>query len=290
MIGIKRPLGIFRKKRYEYLKNKKNIKTNTINSSPNLTNEISSKFFPAFDWKKIGLRLLFLIVSSIWFAIFPVYIFAIYMYEKGFFSYDFFIDGAIGLKSFFLTSAILTFIISGYLFGFIVQARYLYVRYLTTGRLTLSDRFGLWVFLLLAFFFHFIIMMKGFSENRPQIYISFTALALIICTYVSTFITFKKEDGITNWIPSAVFIFTTFTIPLFNHSNVADMIDIGLKKFSVGTGKRVAIYDKDSEKPFIEGKLLLWAPEFIYIEKIGRQGSELHAYPTKAATHIVIKR
>lgn len=296
---MKKVIGLFRKKRYEYLKNKKALKNkmhnkkateNIIDSSSNLIDELNSKFLLALNWKKIGLRLLFLIVSSVWFAVFPVYIFAIYMYEKGFFSYDFFIDGTIGLKSFFFVSAILTFIVSGYLFGFIVQARYLYVKYITTGRLTLSDRIALWSFLLLSLIFHLIIMIKAFGENKPQIYLSFTVMALIICIYASTFFTFKKEDGITNWIPSAAFIFATFTLPLFNHSNVAYMIDIGLKKFNVGAGKKVAIYDKDSEKPFVEGKLLFWAPEFIYLERSGRQGLELHAYPTKTATHIVVER
>ncbi|KVP36552.1 hypothetical protein [Burkholderia ubonensis] len=68
---------------------------------------------------EIGVRALGVMASLTFFYYFPMFVFITYMGHKGFFSYDMFSAGRIGLDSFYMASEMLTIVLSLYLAGFL---------------------------------------------------------------------------------------------------------------------------------------------------------------------------
>lgn len=293
---ISKPFGCIRKSRLNYLKSVKRETLRNGDSSISIVDSLPipgglpwSQLLKSIDWKKLGLRIIFFLVSSAWFAVFPVYLFVIYMYERGFFSYEFFIDGVFGLKSFFLTIAILIVIISVYLYGFLVLSRWIYISYVMSGKFPWKIRFLLWTSLALAGFFHLWLLSVSLALDNPDLYVTFSTISFALASYACSFIRKSKSEGATNWIPSAVFLFVSFSLPFFNPDRVAMAMETGLRKFNVGAGKPVVIFDNEN-KEIVKGSLLLWAPEFVYIES-SKEGKKLiHAYPTKYGAHVVVEQ
>jgi len=293
---ISKPFGCIRKSRLNYLKNINGETRQDGDSFHSIVNKIPTsdglpwtQLLKSINWKKLGLRIIFFLVSSAWFAVFPVYLFVLYMYERGFFSYEFFIDGIFGLKAFFLTIAILIVIISVYLYGFLVLSRWTYISYVKSGKLSWDIRILFWISLAVAGFFHLWLFSMSLALDNPHLYASFTTMAFILALYACSFIRKSKREGATNWIPSAVFLFVSFSLPIFNTDSVAIALETGLKNFNVGGGKPVVVFDNES-KETVKGSLLLWAPEFVYIES-SKEGKRLiHAYPTKYGAHVVVEQ
>lgn len=284
------PLPILRKQRMKYLKTVRRRSNNT----PIARNRFLMEHFPAIkknhflyfllnrDFKPIGIRLLMFIVSGVWFAIFPIYLFVIYMYERGFFSYEFFTAGVFGLKSFFLVMLLLMLFISIHLYGFLLIGRVLCVDYIKSGKLSVRYRLLFWLCVAVGAFFHLWLL----SINKPKLFSVLLASSLILILYFCTFIKINKVDGVVSWVPSAVFLFVSISLPFFNTANVAEAVEIGLRKFSVGPGKVVSVFDKSDTEAVAIGELLLWSPEFVYFVD---EQKKLHAYPTKNGTHIVVE-
>ncbi|NRB39806.1 MAG: hypothetical protein HRU20_15290 [Pseudomonadales bacterium] len=124
-----------------------------------------------------------------------------------------------------------------------------------------------------------------FSINKPNLFSTLLASSLILTLYFCTFIKLNKVDGVVSWIPSALFLFVSISLPFLNTANVTEAVEIGLRKFSVGPGKIVTVFDKSNADVIASGNLLLWSPEFVYFKD---EEGKLHAYPTKNGTHIVI--
>ncbi len=293
---ISKPFGCIRKSRLNYLKNfngdtrqDAEYFNSIVDKFPNSGGLPWAQLIKSIDWKKFGLRLIFFLVSSAWFAVFPVYLFVLYMYERGFFSYEFFIEGVFGLKAFFLTMVILIVMISVYLYGFLVLSRWAYISYVKSGKLSWDIRVVLWISLALAGFFHLWLFSISLALDNPSLYASFTTMAFILASYACSFIKKSKREGATNWIPSAVFLFVSFSLPIFNTDSVAMALETGLKNFNVGGGKSVVVFDNEN-KETVKGSLLLWAPEFVYIES-SKEGKRLiHAYPTKYGAHVMVEQ
>lgn len=287
------PLPILRKKRMAYLKKTRGNRSNT----PVAHNEILMKQFPSIkknpflylffnrDFKLIGMRILMLIVTGTWFAVFPVYLFVIYMYEMEFFSYEFFTVGVFGLKSFFLVMLLLIVVLSLYLYGFLLVGRFFYVDYVKSGKFSIGSRLVFWLVVVVGAFFHALLFFTAVSADKLSLFYTLLASSLILILYFCTFIKLNRVDGVVNWIPSAVFLFVSMSLPFLNTSNVAEAVEIGLRKFSVGPGKMVTVFDKSNTDVIASGNLLLWSPEFVYFKD---EKDKLHAYPTKNGTHIVV--
>lgn len=244
-------------------------------------------FFLNRDFKPIGIRVLMFIVSGIWFAVFPVYLFVIFMYERGFFSYEFFTAGVFGLKSFFLVMLLLIVMLSFYLYGFLILGRMLVVDYIKNKNFPIGSRLTFWLFVVVALFFHIWLFALTSSIGKSNLFYTLLTSSFILVLYFCTFIRVNKSDGVVNWVPSAVFIFVSMSLPFFNTANVADAVELGLKKFSVGPGNIVKVFDKSDTNMIASGHLLLWSPEFIYFKDIE---NKLHAYPTKNGTHVVVEK
>lgn len=244
-------------------------------------------FFLNRDFKPIGMRVLMFIVSGIWFAIFPVYLFVIFMYERGFFSYEFFTAGVFGLKSFFLVMLLLIVMLSFYLYGFLILGRMLVVDYIKNKSFPIGSRITFWFVVAVGLSFHAWLFVLTSSIGKSNLFYTFLTSSFILVLYFCTFIRVNKSDGVVNWIPSAAFIFVSMSLPFFNTANVADAVEMGLKKFSVGPGNIVKVFDKSNTNMIASGHLLLWSPEFVYFnDKEGK----LHAYPTKNGTHVVVEK
>ncbi len=290
---------VIKDKREKYLKEEDELRLRSVgpptreeifSSFPYIDNIVFQKIATSINWQKLSMRFLCLIISSIWFSVFPVYLFVIYMYEKGFFSYEFFVDGVVGLKSFFFAAAIVTVLLSFYLFGFILVAKNIYVDYVKTGAFSWAARFALWASFALAAFIHYLLFFLSLSYDDLVVYKANVVMAFVIILYVSSFIIVRKSESATNWIPSAAFLFVSFSLPLFSMDSVAKVIDAGLRKFNVGADKEVKIYEGSNNNLIASGKVLFWSPDFIYFTSQDGENNYLHAYPTKNGTHIVVER
>ena len=228
-----------------------------------------------------------LIISGIWFAIYPVYLFVIFMYEKGFFSYEFFTEGVFGLKSFFLVMLLLIVVLSFYLYGFLILGRMLIVGYIRNESFSVGYRLAFWLAVGVAFFFHALLFVRTSSIGKTNLFYTLLTSSFILILYFCSFIRVNKSEGVVNWAPSAMFIFVSMSLPFFNTANVADAVEIGLKKFRVGPGQTVKVFDKSDSDVIASGYLLLWSPEFVYFND---DTGKLHAYPTKSGTHVVIEK
>ena len=69
------------------------------------------------------------LIIAAWIGFIPIYLFIIYMHEKAFFSYDFFVEGFFGMTVFIVVTAIALTLMSYVLFGFLI-----------TGKLGLIDK------------------------------------------------------------------------------------------------------------------------------------------------------
>lgn len=293
--ALRKPLPLLKSMRKNYIKkveeqSKEDPKVHNkalMEQFPSIGKNPLLYFFLNRDFKPIGMRILMFIISGIWFAVFPVYLFVIFMYEKGFFSYEFFTAGVFGLKSFFLVMLLLIVMLSFYLYGFLILGRMLVVDYIKNECFPIGSRLVFWLFVSVALFFHGWLYFLTFSIGKTNLFYTLLTSSFILILYFCSFIRVNKSEGVVNWIPSAMFIFVSMSLPFFNTANVADAVEIGLKKFSVGPGQTVKVFDKSSSDAIASGHLLLWSPEFVYFND---DAGKLHAYPTKNGTHVVIEK
>lgn len=286
------PIKLMRKKYLKRLRKQKKEEPKTRNNAlmeqfPSIRKKPLLYFFLNRDFKPAGMRILMLIISAIWFAIFPIYIFVIFMYEKGFFSYEFFTTGVFGLKSFFLVMMLFIIMISIYLYGFLILGRLLIIDYIKNKSFPIISRLIFWTFVVLAIVFHLWLFRLTSIIGKTNLFYTLLASSFILVLYFCSFIRVNKSDSVVNWVPSAAFIFVSISLPFFNTSNVAAAVEIGLKKFSVGPGQKVTVFDKSNTEAIASGHLLLWSPEFVYFND---DTGKLHAYPTKHGTHLVIEK
>ncbi|MEN9864524.1 MAG: hypothetical protein RL748_114 [Pseudomonadota bacterium] len=228
---------------------------------PNTPPEISTTTLPT-----IGIRLLVSVLTGMWFAFFPIYLFVIYMLHEKFFSYDFFSDGVFGLKTFFFVLLIVLMALSFHLWGFLFLFKKACIEY-SKPQPNKYNKYWWWTYsmLIVSCGFHLLLLFAGTRENQGIRLISFSLLGFLFISIACSFVggnTFKK---MTDWKPPIFLIFISATIPAFNTEITADLISTALLGFNVGGGVHAKVFSTEHpEKVIHEGKLLLLTPNNAY--------------------------
>jgi hypothetical protein len=243
MAGVyaNRPFCFVRKIRFEYLRDQRAMRL-TKNSVGQETSQVAAKVgnkigsvLGFVDWQSVLMRIAIAFVAAAWVAVYPVYLFVIYMHERHFFSYDFFAHGVIGIKSFFLIIIVLLAFLSVFLWGWLLFAKYVLVKYVASGSLEFGDRV-LFLFLFsVAALFHF--MLWGMSlggSSGPELYVSWAVSSFIVAWYASTFVRLVSASVIFAWKPTAAFLGVTLALPIVFAQQTANVIEVGLRNFGVG--------------------------------------------------------
>lgn len=203
-------------------------------------------------------RILAFGISSVFFSIYPLYIFIVYMAANGFYAYEM-PDNFFSLRVFFLTTLITLALIGGFLLfslpGTITAYRKL-------GSVHLFKRIfkAIWenisllilnllVWLLLIFF----AFNSKDTSFPPALVVSFLLGLLFLLIFFAS--------GRTYFIALAVYVITAFFHPLLDQKTASSLLEIGLRKFNVG-GVDVEL-DADGKKTL--GHLVFLSPSYIYI-------------------------
>lgn len=221
----------------------------------------------------------FLLSSFLYTNLLPIMMFIIYMKQKSFFSYDFFMDGLFGLNVFyfFIVLTIILFIIflTSSLFFitevvtkisqrkkiikdkkvFLYFKRYLSLKYK-------SNMFSFFLFFSLNIFISYAFVTTYWNEAIMFSYFTYLALICAIITiHFSILIFAKAKIGLF----SLLITFTLITIIGIKYqTKTAGLVKHGLTIFG-SAGKEVEITLITNGKLKVKGEILLLSPDNIFI-------------------------
>ena len=193
-----------------------------------------------------------------------MYFAVLYMAERKFFSYEFLSEDAFGMKTLVISGVVLLFVVSLYLFGFLAVFRLAVSEGRKTGKFG-SNRWLTWVTLFVAILMHLLLFYGALSNGKPNLYLGTAAFAFFVCAYLSSFVGGTLRERLSNWLPTAMFIGITAFFPFVYRDVTADLVEIALRQFRVGGGIPVKITRLESQKPIVDGSLLLRTPKNVYV-------------------------
>jgi len=214
--------------------------------------------------KEIIYRVLSAILSSFLFTnILPIFMFIIYMKEKAFFSYDFFIGGLFGLNVFFFFTVLLILTFSLVVTSSLFFLTGIIIKKFKKIRLEKSD-FFLLIFSLLINILIIYIFIELSDKNKTKFqfdyFIFLSVLSTIISIHFAIVVHAKAKYSIFSLIFFFVLIVQIFVV---ESKKTADIVGYGLKLFNSGE-KYIEI--KNINNNFItSGEMLLLSPENVFI-------------------------
>ncbi|MFA5018463.1 MAG: hypothetical protein WC504_13010 [Methylobacter sp.] len=186
------------------------------------------------------------------------------MAERKFFSYEFLSDDATGMKTLVVSSAVFLSVVSLYLFGFLLVAKYAVSIAQNTGKYD-STRWLTWLCFGISIALHSAFFLTGLSVDKPNLVFDLSVFAFLTCAYLTSFIGGSLQQNLSNWLPTALFICCTAFFPFMYRDATADLLEIALRQFRVGGGIPVKVRKVDDQKLIVEGSLLLITPKNLYI-------------------------
>lgn len=212
----------------------------------------------AGNFNGLFFRILAFGVSSVFFSIYPLYIFIVYMAANGFYAYEM-PDNFFSLRVFFLTTLITLALIGGFLLfslpGTITTYRELgSVHWLKRIFKAIYENISLLIPNLLIW-----LLLIAFAFNSKDT--SFPPVLVVSLLLGLLFLLIFFASGRTYFIALAIYVTTAFFHPLLDQKTASLLLEIGLKKFNVG-GVDVEL-DADGNKML--GHLVFLSPSYIYI-------------------------
>lgn len=212
----------------------------------------------AHNFSGLIFRVLAFGVSSVFFSIYPLYIFLVYMAANGFYAYEM-PDNFFSLRVFFLTTLItlamvgglLLYCVPGIIRSYRKQPPSAWYKKLgkaiwENGGLVAGNAF-IWAFLIAL----------GFGAKDDAFLIGVVVSFLLGLLFLLIFF----ARGRTYFIALVIYVGFAFFHPLFDQQPASSLLEIGLRKFNVG-GVNVEL-DIDGKK--IPGHLVFLSPNYIYI-------------------------
>lgn len=217
----------------------------------------------------IVFRVLVSLVTGMWIAFFPIYLFIIYMLHEKFFSYDFFSDGVFGLKTFLFVLLVLLLVTAFYLWGFILLGKKACIEHSKPDPKNYNMyRWLTYLMLALSVFLHAFFFALGVETNHEARAYSFSFIGLAFSLAVASLIGANLLKKVINWAPSVIFVVLSATIPAINAEVTADLVRISLISFNVGGGVHAKVLSTDQRADIVyEGKLLLLTPNNAYFRE-----------------------
>ena len=211
------------------------------------------------------IRAVLYFITASWIAFYPAYLLLIHMKVEGFFSYDVFVNGLFGIKSFLFLVFILISISAVYLWGFVVIFR----------SAILNKSKSMWilggVFVLVSLMFHYMIFHGGLASGKPERIIWLSILGLVFAIAVSSYMSNPLKNIVSNWIAPVFGIVASATLPIANMQVASDIVKTGLENFNVGGSVKVSIHKVKNGDVIKSGMLLLLTPKYVYMRD-GKSG------------------
>ncbi len=230
------------------------------------------------------IRIVIFFISTAWFSFYPAYLFILYMYQRHFFSYDLFLEGFFGMRTFIFILLIIFVVLSFIQFGFIICFFAAIKNARNHGKIMKTDRVMFYLFFIFSVLFNYIFFLIFLTNNNLYDLSLLSALSFLICVFIASFIQGKTKSSLLNWTKPAFLILTTAFIPFVYIEQTTNSIDMTLRNFRVGGGIPVSIYRKSDNNLITDGKLLLHAPNITYI----RNENTLVTVPHNQDVKIVI--
>lgn len=228
---------------------------NLLSKRIQLTTEIET------DGYSLILRGFIYLITASWIAFYPTYLLLIHMKVEKFFSYDVFVDGIFGIKSFLFLVFMLITISALYMWGFIFVFRHA----------SISKSRSMWamgaILVVVSIIFHYIVFYSGLSSGKPERIIWLSVLGLIFAIAVSSYMANPLKNAISNWIAPLFAILASATLPVIFTEITSDIVKTGLENFRVGGSVEASVHRADNGKIIRSGKLLLITPQYIYLRE-----------------------
>jgi len=193
------------------------------------------------------------------------------MLHEKFFSYEFFSEGVFGLKTFLFVVLILMVVLAFYMWGFILTAKLGRIQHSKTGQYG-SYRWFTYGLFGTSVLLHFVLYDIGWRTDNLSRLPVVSVFGFVLMFAMSSFVGANIISKLSNWIPSAVFILASATIPVLDQEMTADLVGLGLANFNVGGGVTARVVRLDEKGTVVyEGKLLLLTPRNAYFRE-GKRG------------------
>ena len=210
-----------------------------------------------------GLLVSFIISS------YPIFVFLIYMWENGFYSYDVIGEG-FSLSIFFYANLILIVVVSLFMFGSLTTTM-LSWRNLPSNsgkrKIAIIEAFLSnlpFVIINLIVFFGCLYLMYSTDEKGFYLFIilvSFVVVSLITSLAVGTAGFYFKVVVIVTGL--------MYSLPLLNPEKASILLADGLRFFGAGN-QNVQLISTNTQSPFeVEGELVFLSPEYVYLKGEG---------------------
>jgi hypothetical protein len=203
---------------------------------------------------------LYLITAS-WIAFYPAYLLLLHMKVEKFFSYDVFVGGLFGVKSFLFLVFILISISAIYMWGFILFFR----------SAVLSKSKSMWVlggiFVLVSLFFHLVVIYGGLASGKPERMLWLSGLGLVFSVAISSYMANPLKNIVSNWLSPVIAIVASATLPILHLDITSDIVKTGLENFKVGGGVKASVHKIENDKVIKSGGLLLLTPQYAYLRE-----------------------
>lgn len=213
------------------------------------------------DGYSLIVKVILYFITASWIAFYPAYLLLIHMKAEKFFSYDVFVGGLFGIKSFLFLVFILIIICALHMWGFI-----LIFRDAVISKSKLMWFFGA-IFVLISLFFHLVMFSSGLSSGKPERIFWLSALGFIFVVAISSYMANPLKKAVSNWLTPLFGIVASAVLPIFFPDVTSDIVKVGLENFRVGGSVQASIHKMENGDIIKTGKLLLLTPQYAYLRE-----------------------
>lgn len=205
------------------------------------------------------LRLVVYFLTASWFACYPAYLLIIHMKAEKFFSYDLFVEGVLGIKSFIMICGILIALSSIFLWGFMLFFRAAAIQ---------KDKGYIWggaFFFLMAIGAHYVLLHGALVTGFFDRYLWIAGLGFVFIASIATYFDNPLKKIVANWIVPLIGIALSALAPIVWIDTASDIVKTGLENFKVGGNVSAIVYKTEDNAKVAEGRLLLLTPKYVYL-------------------------
>jgi hypothetical protein len=181
------------------------------------------------------------------------------MKVEKFFSYDIFVDGVLGIKSFIMIIFVLIVMGSFMLWGFVLFFRAAIIN--KSKEIAVLGVF----FVLISFFVHWYFLQSTIGSGKIERLAWLSILSLIFMFSAASYLQNPLQKIIANWALPLIGIGLSAAAPIVFSNTASDIVKTGLANFNMGGDVHAAIYKTDDGKKIAGGRLLLLTPNYIYL-------------------------
>lgn len=224
------------------------------------------------------------VLVSLIFSSYPIFIFLIYMWKNGFYSYDVIGEG-FSLSIFFYANLMLLIVISLFMLGSITTTSLSWKSYIkksyTKKRALIDAIKSNAVFIFINFLALVAIIVSAWKAENKEIYVF-----LVVVSITIVFLITSLAVGTARFYFKAVVLVTgiMYALPLVKPDEASILLADGLRFFGAGN-RSVSLTSTDHQAPFeMNGSLVFLSPDYVYIK--GEEDESLVVIPRRDSLNI----